>query len=95
MPDTQRKIERYTRAVRSIQKLLSWWTTIDSVERAGVVAISKLISSGEAIIAEERLAWQPLNIGSSTSKDDQEVSHEKGRGKGKGKVQPSDDGDAH
>lgn len=61
--DTQRKIERYTRAVRSIKKILNWWSTLDSVERAGASATSNLLTTGEAIIAEERLAWQPLNIG--------------------------------
>ena len=61
--DTQRKIERYTRAVRAIKKLLNWWTTLDVVERAGVDATSTLLTTGESIISDERLAWQPLNIG--------------------------------
>jgi len=61
--DTQRKIERYTHAVRSIKKLLNWWTTLDAVERAGATATSKLLTTGESIISDERLAWQPMNIG--------------------------------
>jgi len=61
--DTQRKIERYTRAVRAIKKLLNWWTTLDAVERAGTDATSTLLTTGESIISDERLAWQPLNIG--------------------------------
>lgn len=59
-------IKRCTRAVRSIQKILSLCATLDSVERAGAAAISKLMSAGEAIIAEERLTWQPLDIRSCT-----------------------------
>lgn len=93
--DTQRKIERYTRAVRSIQKILSWWTTLDSVERAGAAAISKLMSAGEAIIAEERLAWQPLNIGSRPSKENEDISNQEGKGKGKGKIHPTVGGETH
>jgi hypothetical protein len=61
--NTQRKLERYTIAVNSIIKLINWWSTIDSVERAGAPAISKLVVGGEAIIGEERLAWHPLSVG--------------------------------
>jgi hypothetical protein len=67
--DTQRKIERYTRAVRSIKSLLNWWATLDAVEKAGIPAISKVFATGEAIISEERRAWQPLTIGLSEGRE--------------------------
>ncbi len=45
---------RYTRAVRSLKMLLSWWDVLTDVERAGIENISKLIETSEAIIADER-----------------------------------------
>jgi len=38
--------------------LLSWWDVLTDVEKAGTDAISKLIETGESIIADERQAWQ-------------------------------------
>ena len=96
--DTQRKIERYTSAVRSLQKTLNWWTTLDAVERAGVTATTTLFITGETIISAERSAWQPLNIGpgilQTGSQDaEQEKSGEHpiasaAAASGKGKVHP-------
>eukprot|EP00802_Teleaulax_amphioxeia_P004721 Tamp_04725.p1 GENE.Tamp_04725~~Tamp_04725.p1 ORF type:complete len:860 (-),score=122.47 Tamp_04725:284-2863(-) len=86
--DTQRKIERYTRAVRSLQKTLNWWTTLDSVERAGAAATTTLLTTGETIISEERLAWQPLNIGpgvfqnGSQDQDQEKSAEQPGAGPG-------------
>jgi hypothetical protein len=53
-----RKIERYTRAVRALKKLQSWWEVLTDVEKAGTENISLLIETCEDIIADERLAWQ-------------------------------------
>jgi hypothetical protein len=56
--ETAKKIERYARAIRSMKMLLSWWDVLTDVEKAGTDAISKLIETGESIIADERQAWQ-------------------------------------
>lgn len=56
--ETARKIERYARAIRSLKMLLTWWDVLTDVEKAGAEAIAKLIETGEAIIADERQAWQ-------------------------------------
>ena len=56
--ETGRKIERYSRAIRSLKKLLSWWDVLTDVEKAGTDNISTLIESGESIISDERQAWQ-------------------------------------
>ena len=56
--ETERKIERYTRAVRSVKKALSWWDVLTDVEKAGADNIATLIETGESIIADERQAWQ-------------------------------------
>ena len=97
--DTQRKIERYTRAVRAMKKLLNWWTTLDVVERAGVDATSTLLTTGESIISDERLAWQPLNIGLGSVNEAETEGHkqtaqhsndiEKGGGGGGNRVHPA------
>ena len=41
--ETERKIERYTRAVRSVKKVLSWWDVLTDVEKAGADNIATLI----------------------------------------------------
>ena len=65
--DTDRKMERYTRAIASIENLLSQWDSTGEVERASVTAIANLVVTGESIIANERLAWQST----ATSRDDE------------------------
>lgn len=59
--NVQQKIERYTRAVRSLKMHLNWWTTLSSVEKAGQDNISRLVNGGENIIADERAAWHPVS----------------------------------
>ena len=85
--DTDRKMERYTRAIASIENLLSQWDSTGEVERASVTAIANLVVTGESIIANERLAWQST----ATSRDDEagaaegessSASAEAGPGKG-------------
>ena len=48
---------RYTTAVRSLERLMWWWKSLDDIERSNVEFISRLIEDGEAIISNERLAW--------------------------------------
>jgi hypothetical protein len=55
--DLRKKTMRYTRAVRAIKNLLSWWSRLGEVERASMDNRTRLILSGEEIISEERLAW--------------------------------------
>ena len=56
--ETGRKIERYSRAIRSLKKVLSWWDVLTDVEKAGTENIQTLIDTGESIISDERQAWQ-------------------------------------
>eukprot|EP00937_MAST-01D_sp_MAST-1D-sp2_P004274 g4274.t1 len=55
--DLARRIERYSNAVRAVDDLIWWWKSLDDAERANTLYISKLIETGEAILAAERLAW--------------------------------------
>lgn len=60
--DADRKIQRYSRAIVAIDNLRSWWVSIGPVDQASPGKISQLILQGEAIISEERLAWEsPAN----------------------------------
>jgi hypothetical protein len=43
---SKKVVERYTRAVRSMKKLLSWWDVLTDVEREGIENISTLIETG-------------------------------------------------
>ena len=55
--DISKRIARYTNAVRSIERLEWWWKSLDDIERASPVNISRLVESGEEMINAERLAW--------------------------------------
>ena len=55
--ELSRRIERYSNTVRSINDLLWWWESIDDVERANTMNITKLIETGESVLATERLTW--------------------------------------
>jgi len=70
--DTARKVERYTRAITSLQKLLSWWKSLTEVERASTENISMLVVTSESIIAQERLAW----VSTARKKQDMDESKE-------------------
>ena len=49
---------RYSRAISSIENLLSVWHSMSYAQKASPVWYSRLILEGEAIINEERQAWQ-------------------------------------
>ena len=55
--DLSKRIQRYTSAVRNIERLVWWWRSLDDIERASPTKISLLIEGGESIITAERLAW--------------------------------------
>ena len=55
--DLSRRVSRYTNAVRSIERLLWWWQSLDEIDRSSTSNIARLVESGEAIISAERLAW--------------------------------------
>ena len=55
--DTQRKSERYTRAVSALKDHLDWWASLGEVERASKPSITHLVTKGEQIITEEQSAW--------------------------------------
>eukprot|EP00966_Prymnesium_polylepis_P002194 50440-Prymnesium_polylepis.1 len=54
---SEQKVERYTRAVTALQKLLGWWDSLAEVQKASKSTISNLVRTSESIISEERLAW--------------------------------------
>jgi len=56
--DLQRKIERYSNAIRSIKALKSWWDSLTPAERASTLNISRLILEGESIITSENQGWR-------------------------------------
>ena len=55
--ESQRKMERYSGAVGSLQDLLTWWNSLDEVHRASKEAIGRLIHGAEAAINLEQIAW--------------------------------------
>ena len=61
--DVSSKVQRYNAAVQQIKLLLTWWETLSDVEKSGAENIDRLITRGEAIIGDERLAWQAATAG--------------------------------
>jgi len=55
--DTARKVERYSRAVCSLQNTLTWWSSLSEVEKASKDNVANLVLSSERIISEEQSAW--------------------------------------
>ena len=60
--DAGSKVERYTKAVRSITKLLNWWKNLSGVEKAATDNISRLILESEQIIANEQTSWMSSGV---------------------------------
>ena len=57
--DASSKVERYTRAVRTMSRLLNWWKHLSEVEKASIENIAQLISETEQAIAKEQANWLP------------------------------------
>ena len=55
--DVARKMERYSIAIRSIKKLLSWWESLSEVDCVDARNITRLVQTGEMIKANEMIAW--------------------------------------
>lgn len=55
--DTQRKTERYTRAVLALRDLVDWWRALSETEKVGKSNINTLIETAESIINAEQAAW--------------------------------------
>ena len=70
-----RRIERYSNTVRSINDLIWWWESLDDAERANTANITKLIETGESVLATERLAW----IAAARKNDEAAADDDKGQ----------------
>ncbi|CAE7266464.1 unnamed protein product [Symbiodinium sp. CCMP2592] len=57
--DAGSKVERYSRAVRTMSRLLNWWKHLTEVERASMENIARLIIETEQAIAKEQANWMP------------------------------------
>ena len=55
-------IVRYSRAITAIEDLLTTWESMPDVQKASQTEIAWLVLGGEAIINDERLAWQRTRI---------------------------------
>ena len=104
--DMSSKVQRYNGAVQQVKLLLTWWETLTDVEKAGVENIDRLITRGEAVIGNERVAWQATAAGSGSkdgeggsgrgggSQDDPEPGGGGGGGFGNNRVHPKSAKDA-
>ena len=59
-------IGRYSRAITAIGDLLTTWDSMPYVQKASQTEIAKLVHGGEAIINDERLAWQRTGVRKDT-----------------------------
>ena len=77
---------RYSRAISSINDLLTEWDSMSYVQKASPVEVGRLILGGEAIINDERLAWQKTGIRNKDSgvegPGEEKVQKESGRRSG-------------
>ena len=63
---------RYSRAISSINDLLSAWHSMSYAQKASPVEYSRLILDGETIINDERMAWQKTGIRNESEKAQKE-----------------------
>ena len=63
---------RYSRAISSINDLLSAWHSMSYAQKASPVEYSRLILDGEAIINDERMAWQKTGTRNESEKAQKE-----------------------
>jgi hypothetical protein len=63
--DVSRKLERYNNTLRSIKKLLSFWDSLDKVDKNSSARITQLVENGEAIISSETGSWSSWNATAS------------------------------
>ena len=59
-------VGRYSRAITAIEDLLTTWDSMSYVQKASPTEIARLVLGGEAIINDERLAWQKTGIRKDT-----------------------------
>ncbi|CAE7738549.1 unnamed protein product, partial [Symbiodinium pilosum] len=69
--DLGQKVERYNGTVREIKNLLSWWRTLDGVEKASIDNIQHLVHTGEAILTGELRAWCQAGVSKEKRDRDQ------------------------
>ena len=62
--DLSRRLERYSQAVRNINRHTWWWTSLGPHERAIPANITRLVEEGEIIVQTERMAWLSASKGS-------------------------------
>jgi len=56
--DLDRKLQRYTNAVKELEKLKNWWYSLTEVEQASLSNVAHLVETGESIICGEHKAWR-------------------------------------
>ena len=79
---------RYSRAISSINDLLTEWDSMSYVQKASPIEYSRLILDGEAIINDERLAWQKTGIrkdNGTEGKGEETLQNESDKAKAKAK----------
>ena len=59
--DTNRKIERFSGAVRGIKNLISWWSSLSEVEHQSSLNVDRLVLEGEHILAASVKSWCVLS----------------------------------
>ena len=79
---------RYSRAISSINDLLTEWDSMSYVQKASPIEYSRIILDGEAIINDERLAWQKTGIrkdSGTEGKGEETLQNESDKAKAKAK----------
>ena len=70
---------RYSRAISAINDLLSEWHSMSYVQKASPVVYSRLILEGEAIINDERQAWQKTGVRKDKESENTQKESEKAK----------------
>jgi len=65
-------VGRYSRAITAIKDLLTAWDSMSYVQKASPTEMARLVLAGEAIINNERSAWQRTGVWKDTGVEAEE-----------------------
>ena len=63
-------MHRYSRSIISLKNLITWWNSLSDAQKSTAANITQLVTSGEQIISNERLAWYSTAQSRSNQQDD-------------------------
>eukprot|EP01046_Picozoa_sp_COSAG06_P048107 COSAG06_NODE_7126_length_2621_cov_4.756542_1_plen_107_part_00 len=85
---TERKLQRYSNTIESVQSTMLWWRSLSSTDKALPAKIRQLVATCEEAFERERDSWASTSMSAqllAAAAADDDEGEEGGRGKKGGK----------